>query len=186
MRSDLEILFDQSERSYIGTQGGDYLVEYCFELAGWDLESKRRLYHYWRESRWFELKSTPSQLHFYGTRGHLLGNLFSFDIRKLRSELLVEVEGSRINSRVRLDFSHQQMSEWDMLFLKLEHVLFRDACRGLSNEVLLQRLKAARRPAQFGWVLSGGRRMESLPAEIVSEIVRLSGGNLPRVKRVFV
>lgn len=176
MISALTSILDPSEQALIGRKGGAYLLTFSFELGPHDFSTQARIQDYWL-SRWFQLSSTPVQ-GLYGTRGGVFGNLFAFDIRKILTELLIEIEGNTLHSRLRVDFRYQIMSEWNLVEYKLEQLLFRNTMLGRSTPPSLLQMQQARLASQLAWVLAA--KLERFPAEFLEDVLALTDCGLPQ------
>ena len=118
---------------------------------------------YW-ESRGFRCATTGTD-RIVGRRGNWMGNLLSFDVRRLVCDLDVRRDGLRGWSvRILLEGAFQILTEWNIGELVLEPLLFRRALLGLPTPPDLARYQAATRRAavvnSLSLTLAGGRLPE--------------------------
>ena len=101
----------------------------------------------WWEGRGFRCAKAGTD-RVVGRRGGWLGNLFSFDVRRLVCDLDLRRENARSWSiRLLLEGAFQYFTEWNLGELVLEPLLFRRAMLGLPTPPDLARYHVATRRA---------------------------------------
>jgi hypothetical protein len=149
---------------------GSYVLTYAFDgpARGTDLAEVVR---YW-EGRRFRCATDGRTV--VGRRGSLGGNLFSYDMLRLRCDLHVQLdEGRGIRTRLMLDGSFQVLSEWSFAELAFEQVLFRRALLRLPAPAHLERFRAESRRAAVVGTLSLtflGRKLPRYWQQVIHEL----------------
>lgn len=126
-------------------------------LPAWNEDFQRRAIGYWEGRRFRFEKSSGGVLE--GTRGSIWGNLFSFDMSKLRTRLVIrETTQNVIESVLDIDIQFQVVTDYNMLYWMLELETFETALlEGDYQEGRWDRFRKADRRAAWSWLMSPWR-----------------------------
>jgi hypothetical protein len=141
---------------------------------------------YW-ESRGFRCATTGTD-RIVGRRGDWMGNLFSFDLRRLVCDLDVRRQGLRGWSiRILLEGAFQILTDWNIGELILEPLLFRRALLGLPMPPDIARYAVETRRAtvrSFLTLTLADRRLPEFWRQLFRQLA--APHELPIVERVRV
>ena len=95
-------------------------ILYSFEVEKLDEVKKGEVIQYWKSTGFYLEKSENM---FLGSRGSMLGNLFSFDMRKLLCKCEIEFSDNKITTNLIINTNFQDITEWNVHSFILELLL---------------------------------------------------------------
>lgn len=125
------------------------------EVGQWDQPAVSVVLAYWKQ-RGFTNATVDSGMELRGTRGSWLGNLFSYDMSKVRASLKMSPIGqNRINVELHVRTFGQQITQWNRAYWRLEIVEVHHLLLGCGNipEVWSRFLNDSRQ-ASISWTFS--------------------------------
>ena len=131
--------------------------------APWTDDTRQKLISFWSERRFRFADTSATSL--VAQRGHILWNLISYDMTRLRAELRIRSpQSGRIELLMTVHTTFQQITEWNRAVLELEMTtcesfLLRDDMR----EAEWAEFMKAHRKAAWVWTFTGslaGRRIK--------------------------
>ena len=130
--------------------------------APWTEEMRQKLIAFWLKRHFHFSDTTSSPL--VATRGHILWNLITFDMTRLRADLSVgSVQPGRIDLAMAVHTAFQQVTEWNRAFWDLEMATCESfVLHGDSREAEWIEFTRANRRANIIWTLTlalGGRKI---------------------------
>lgn len=126
-------------------------------LPVWNEDYQQRAVEYWK-GRGFHF-GKPSGDTLEGRRGSIWGNLFSFDMSKLRTRLVIrKTDQNAIESMLDIETQFQIITDYNMLYWMLELDTFESALlQGDYQEGRWARFREANRRAAWSWLMSTWR-----------------------------
>ncbi|MBI5821717.1 MAG: hypothetical protein HZA88_22325 [Verrucomicrobia bacterium] len=130
--------------------------------AAWTEGAQQKLISFWSARRF--LFSDTSAAPFVAKRGHILWNLISYDMTRLRADLTIASSTpDRIDLRMKVSSAFQQITDWNRAYLDLEMATCESfLLRNDLREAEWTEFMKAYRKAAIIWTLTfsiGGRRM---------------------------
>ncbi|RYZ86482.1 MAG: hypothetical protein EOP04_13790 [Proteobacteria bacterium] len=139
-------------------------IERHFRVRYWDATTKNSAMDFWSR-RGMAFQSTPQDL-LLGKRGHLLGNLTSFNMTKLMSNLTVTVDGTNVEAVLVVNKLGQSITDWNRAWWNLEMEIFESHLLSGDNqeERWAQFLKEYKSQAWI-WTASLGKLGNEVPPD---------------------
>lgn len=129
----------------------------------------------------FKIETSENKI--IGSRGTLIANYTSFNMKKVKGTIEVEIEGSLVKCELRIDGRGQDMTEWNLAAFKLELLLFRKFLIGEdhSNEEALFKIRSNKEVLL--WALTVGILGRTMSDEWKVRLEKLSGDQkLPEIE----
>lgn len=130
--------------------------------APWTEEVRQKLIAFWLKRRFYFSDTTSSPL--VATRGHILWNLITYDMTRLRADLSIgSMQPGRIDLVMTVQTAFQQVTEWNRAFWHLEMATCESfvLCGDLREAEWIEFTRANRK-ANIIWTLTfalGGRKI---------------------------
>ena len=130
--------------------------------VAWNQDTRQKLISFWAARRFHFHDALDASLS--ATRGHILWNLISFDMSRLRADLKIcPLQSDRVSIVLTINTIFQQITQWNQMFWKLEM----DTCesfllRGDLRERDWNKFLKGNRNAAIAWALTvglGGQRV---------------------------
>jgi hypothetical protein len=140
-------------------------VERIFQIPYWDEFARHKVVDFWSRRR---IKFSETSSHtLVGTRGSWLGNLISYDMSKLKSELMITVSpANELRCRLKINTLMQIITEYNKAWWNLEMESFESYLLETDEqEERWERFSANNKKAAIVWTLSSGMVGHKIPPE---------------------
>lgn len=140
--------------------------------SGWDDAARSVAQVFWQHRHFAITRLDASGL--AGRRGTLLGNLTSFDMRRVLATVNVSASGDSVSARVLVDPRLQMITDWDRAFFRLELVEFQSLMQtGSGLQPVWADYQAAGKSAALWSAVTLGLAGAALSPEWAARIGRL-------------
>ena len=157
------------------------VVETRFDVPGWDDAIRNKVVRFWEDRR-IEFDSTDGDT-LVGRRGSLFGNLLSYDMTRLRAELVVTHAAGTVHAKIEINTVGQTVTEWNRAWWLIEMCMFEswivddnpqterwnaflDAFKAHSKSFSLTPLLEPSIPSDHKWLLERPRKKVAKKARV--------------------
>jgi len=161
--------------------GKNYKIHYEFEIKSNKKNYEDGIIQYWK-SRNFEFEDKSDS--YNGKRGSIIGNLFSFDMSKLISDLKIVVkENKKIITDLILNTQFQDITEVNLWDLKLELIMFQRFINDLPQPDFLDDFIKFKNKSAILWTFTITAAGRNISQDLKEKLESLCDGeNLPIVE----
>jgi hypothetical protein len=140
-------------------------IERIFQLPIWDEFTRFKMIDFWSRRRIEFSESSENTLK--GKRGSLLGNITSFDMSKLMSELTITISAeNRVHCELEVNTFMQIITEYNKAWWNLEMETFESyLLQTDEQDERWRRFKAIDKKAAIAWTLTSGLVGNKIPPE---------------------
>ena len=151
--------------------GIDYVIESFLTVS---TVEKEQVIRFWSDKK-FECQEVDGEI--ICKKGSLFTNLHTFDMEQIKRKVVINISGNKIHIKTHVCGRGQLMTELNLYFFRLEHLLFKSHLSNSSSDILEMYLKEQKLD-KSRFIFSMGLKESKISSELESEMMKLAGSDL--------